>query len=122
MATEGVSLVIDTHIAPPLRHEGRGDIFPVSVVFPYLLLLVDDGVGERVIVVDGVVLEDRGGDNPNIGVIVGEGISGLVGVNLVIPVDVHRELLDDMTDGDTLAGHIAIADGDAVGLTDEDII
>lgn len=28
-----VSLVLDTHIAPPLRHEGRGDIFPVSVAF-----------------------------------------------------------------------------------------
>lgn len=94
----------------------------VSAVLSRSCLLVDDGVGERVIVVDGVVLENRGSDNPNIIAVVGHGICGLVDVNFVVSMDVHRELLDDLTDGDTLTGDIAIADGDAVGLADKDII
>lgn len=40
--------------------------FPCRLFFSRVFLLVDDGVGERVFVVDGVVLENRGSDNPNI--------------------------------------------------------
>ena len=117
-----VLLLLDTHIAPSLRHEGQGDIFPVSVVLSYSFLLVDDGVGERVFVADGVMFEAKGSENPNLVAVVIQDICGLVGVNLVVPVEVHRGLLDDMTDSDTVAGHIAIADSDAVGLADENTI
>lgn len=106
----------------PYDMRGGAILLPVSVVLSRSFLLVDDGVGERVIVVDSVVLEDRGGDNPNIVVVIVKDICGLGGVNLVVPIDVHRELLDDLTNGKTLAGDIAIADGDAVGLANENVI
>lgn len=48
-----------------------GAIFPVSIVLSRSFLFVDDGVGERVFVVDGIVLENRGSDNPNIVAVIG---------------------------------------------------
>ena len=116
------SRLFSIRISPRPYDMRDGAIFPVAVVLSYSFLLVDDGVGERVFIADGVMLEAKGSENPNIVAVVVQGICGLIGVNLVVPIEVHRELLNDMTDGDTVAGHIAIADSDAVGLADENTI
>lgn len=106
----------------PVPHiEERGDISRFSCL-SRSCLLVDDGIGERAFIVDDIVLVGGGSDNPNIVAVVGEDIGGLVGINLVIPIDVHRELLNDLTNRDMLAGDIAITNGNAVGLADKDVI
>lgn len=106
----------------PVPHiEERGDISRFGCL-SRSCLLVDDGIGERAFIVDDIVLVGGRSDNPNIVAVVGKDIGGLVGINLVIPIDVHRELLNDLTNRDTLARDIAIANSNAVGLANENII